>query len=676
MDIAHVKASVKAWEKAFKAEHGRDPTKEDIKNDTSDIGAHSTIPPPSAASQGKPAESTKSSKQTLSQQQPQTRVTPRTLPTSAYPTTPTPPSRRSYTSLPRPNGSQSMQSLAAGPSNNHNHAESSANGQSSHAQSLKRKASHAKLSPPPPPPAPSALASSSTARTLFTTPKKKAYSGPIIDPNPVNPFNILNSPGKARSITNGGFNPNSGTGSGSGLGGGGSKEAAVSPFIHASSPKKLKQVLEANSYHRKTLVSSPAAVAAVDSTTVSEGITPRTKARKRLRGEPVEDTPVKDRQVRRRRSHMAVSNAHSQSQSQSDSTRDVSFGKPIGGIFGGPDRDPMIDEEQEGDDEEEEGLGPSPVKPIGGKTFTSLFDDEGILPPRRMISAKNGKAPQGETTNDGKGKREKEASQPGIMGFFGKLKKAKEKEKEKEKEAELSTITSPTLDKSADKMLNSITPSPTLFEPDLDLAEPSAPSLAARHQRRKDKILSLSEDEDDEWDPEGGKVQRKVVIVPTRRQVKRRASNDGLSELLDGVEEESIMGEEQDEGEVDEEQYEEVEEEGDVIIENGNGDTDGQSPHIPLDLLAIASPHKQRSTELESLRVSAIFNPFARKRLLALKRGQEIHTTGEAATGEEEEDADGWERLDNVLEGEGKRDDDWESEDEGWKKIEDVLDDW
>lgn len=581
-----------------------------------------------------------------------------------------------------------MQSMAAGPSKNHNHAESSANGKSSHAQSLKRKASHAKLSPPPPP-APSALASSSTARTLFTTPKKKAYSGPIIDPNPVNPFNILNSPGKARSITNGGFNPNSGTGlngvdrmgpgSGSGSGGPGGKEAAVSPFIHASSPKKLKQVLEANSYHRKTHVSSPV-VAAVDSTTVSEGITPRTKARKRLRGEPVEDTPVKDRQIRRRRCHMAVSNA--QSQSQSDSTRDVSFGKPIGGIFGGPDRDPMIDEEQEeGDDdgegdEDEEGLGPSPVKPIGGKTFTSLFDDEGMPPPRRMVSAKSGKAPQGETTNDGQGKNEKEASQPGIMGFFVKLKKAKEKEKEKEKEADLSTITSSTLDRSAEKTLNSVTSSLTSFEPDLDLAEPSAPSLVARHQRRKDKILSLSEDEDDEWDPEGGKVQRKVVIVPTRRQVKRRASNDGLSELLDGVEEESIVDKEQDEEEVDEEQYEEVEEEGDVIIENGNGDTDGQSPHIRLDLLAIASPHKQRSTELESLRVSAIFNPFARKRLLALKRGQEIHTTGEAATGEEEEDADGWERLDNVLDGEGKRDDDWESEDEGWKKIEDVLDDW
>lgn len=547
-----------------------------------------------------------------------------------------------------------MQNLTAGPSSN---AESSANGKPSHTQSLKRKASHAKLSPPP-----SALASSSTARTLFTTPKKKAYSGPIIDPNPVNPFNILNSPGKARSITSGGFNPNSGTGlsgvekMGSGAGAAGSKEA-VSPFIHASSPKKLKQVLEANSYH-KTLVSGPVTTVGCK---VSERITPRTKARKRLRGEPVEDTPMKDRQVRRRRSHMAVSK--SQSQSQLDSTRDVNFGKPLGSVFGDQNRDLMDEgqEDEEEGDEDEEGLGPSPVKPLGGKTFTSLFDDED-MPPRSIVSAK-AKAPGGKM--DGKGKSGKGASQPGIMGFFGKLKKAKEKEKEKEKEADVSTTPSLALDKSADNTLNSDIPSPTSFNPDVDLPELSAPS-SAPHQGRKDKILSLSEDEDDEWDPEGGKVQQKVVIVPTRRQVKRRTSIDGLSGLLEGMEK----------GMVDEGQDEEVEEEGDVIFENGNGDTDGQSPHIPLDLLAITSPHKQRSAELESLRVSAIFNPFARKRLLALKRGQEIHTTGEAAIGGEEGDVDGWEGLDNVLEGEGKKDDDWESEDEGWKKTEEGLDDW
>jgi hypothetical protein len=40
MDLPTVKASVKAWEKAFKAQHKRDPTKDDIKRDSSGIGEH------------------------------------------------------------------------------------------------------------------------------------------------------------------------------------------------------------------------------------------------------------------------------------------------------------------------------------------------------------------------------------------------------------------------------------------------------------------------------------------------------------------------------------------------------------------------------------------------------------------------------------------------------------
>ena len=38
MDLPTVKASVKAWEKSFKAARGRDPTKDDIKKDPSGIG--------------------------------------------------------------------------------------------------------------------------------------------------------------------------------------------------------------------------------------------------------------------------------------------------------------------------------------------------------------------------------------------------------------------------------------------------------------------------------------------------------------------------------------------------------------------------------------------------------------------------------------------------------------
>lgn len=38
MDLATVKARVKAWEKSFRGEHKREPTKDDIKNDGGDIG--------------------------------------------------------------------------------------------------------------------------------------------------------------------------------------------------------------------------------------------------------------------------------------------------------------------------------------------------------------------------------------------------------------------------------------------------------------------------------------------------------------------------------------------------------------------------------------------------------------------------------------------------------------
>jgi hypothetical protein len=38
MDLPTVKAAVKSWEKSFKAKNGREPTKEDIKRDPSNIG--------------------------------------------------------------------------------------------------------------------------------------------------------------------------------------------------------------------------------------------------------------------------------------------------------------------------------------------------------------------------------------------------------------------------------------------------------------------------------------------------------------------------------------------------------------------------------------------------------------------------------------------------------------
>lgn len=44
MDLPAAKAIVKKWEKGFKSQNGRDPTKEDIKQDPSGIGT-SLFPP-------------------------------------------------------------------------------------------------------------------------------------------------------------------------------------------------------------------------------------------------------------------------------------------------------------------------------------------------------------------------------------------------------------------------------------------------------------------------------------------------------------------------------------------------------------------------------------------------------------------------------------------------------
>jgi len=38
MDLSTVKITVKAWERTFKATSGREPTKDDIKQDPSGIG--------------------------------------------------------------------------------------------------------------------------------------------------------------------------------------------------------------------------------------------------------------------------------------------------------------------------------------------------------------------------------------------------------------------------------------------------------------------------------------------------------------------------------------------------------------------------------------------------------------------------------------------------------------
>ena len=181
---------------------------------------------------------------------------------------------------------------------------------------------------------------------------------------------------------------------------------------------------------------------------------------------------------------------------------------------------------------------------------------------------------------------------------------------------------------------------------------------------RPTRVLAISDDEEDEWDPEGGRVRRTVVIIPTRPAVKRAWSDDDpivdaeedAEENLDDVEEDALV----------------------PHLAEGTTATSTTYPSSPtttflapplLSLLSLNSPSSKVSqSRLTDLRVKAIFNPSDTIRLRAIKRGQDVYFPGEG--GEEGED--------EMLHAVGVRDydehecrggdDDWESENEGWKK--------
>ncbi|WWC97034.1 hypothetical protein V866_003911 [Kwoniella sp. B9012] len=714
MDLPTVKAAVKSWEKSFRAREGRDPTKEDIKRDPGDIASQyalyrkltkassQTLRPPPSSSTAAPSSSSSS----------QYRSTPRNVPSSEYPTTPTPPSRRVSGTFFR---SASAGNSQAGPSRSNNTSlgvglqdDDVGN------KSLKRKASKSNISSSPPPTSTSSL----TSRTLFSTPKKyKAYTGPIHDPNPINPFNTTTTPTKSSPF---------GPGPGVNVNGLQREKSFSSPFIHASSPKKLKEVLEANSLKKVK-----------ERTNMGNEITPRTRARKRLKGEEVEDTPLKQKVPRRKRGQGQAGTSEEPLEPLEEEESQGNFLKP--------GNRSVFDDEDENEDE----LGPSPIKVNDkqkGKGFTSLFgevegegevgddEDEDEEDSRRtnhqvsMTARLNGiDASAGSKSRSGfdtgksknikkaKGKSNGNSNGNGIMNFFNRISTGKSTLPTKPQnpgEDELSKSTSPIPisgevpsiqiqsppllepTPSADKipLMDDISPVMEEAIPDDEpgLASDYTPSAS---QRRREKVLNLSDDEIDEFDPEGGYVKREIRIVPTRREVKRRNSNSDLSGEDDDDELQDDTGlnanEQQDGGEQEEEEEQ-------VFISPSNN----KSLSIPmLNLLSIHSPSKSRSktkaqltkAKLEDLRVKALFNPSDAARLKALTRGQDISFTGEARVeDDEEEDEQGiLEKYDFGLKdipeqgddenggGDGgeREDDDWESESEGWKR-EQTEEDW
>jgi hypothetical protein len=129
--------------------------------------------------------------------------------------------------------------------------------------------------------------------------------------------------------------------------------SAADGFLFAPSPSRLKSLLEANSLSRSPSKMSPPSGISGNSVGMT-GITPRTKARKRLRGEEVEDTP----------------------KPRGRGSRGSSGAKGFFGSDGlGRGRSDDEDDDRAEDEDEDEVLGPTPKKGELGRrgNFKTLF---------------------------------------------------------------------------------------------------------------------------------------------------------------------------------------------------------------------------------------------------------------------------------------------------------------
>ena len=524
---------------------------------------------------------------------------------------------------------------------------------------------------------------------LFVTPKKPrpSYSGPMVDPNPVNPFSA--TPPKPPPPTFPSLIASSAAGS--------------SPFLHASSPRKLKELLESNSLKKVR--------------ERHDEITPRTKARLRLAGDFV--TPMKDKEPLKRRGERGNPSASSRPLEM--------LGEDVGEA-----------EDDEGEDE----FGPSPMRPGLNRTFTELLQSsaEEVKPKIRS----RGKDKEGSKVQAGSSK------QRDLRVFFGMAPGRRKTDSTRESPPRIVAIAaSPphagsfvdadgveTLSAGVDQQANAagsdgrlvheVVDGPVTPPPGLETY--AAPTQTPSRSVRKEKYVSFSDDEVDEWDPEGGNVRQRVFITGTKRNAVRRDSLSSMSgEERDESGHAAGAEEEEEEGDEDEDETEaesngvngnvqsidgvtvSLEHEirvGDTAVnglDGANGaieEDDGpasklslngptsptsstRSSAVPalapaplplLSLLSLRSPPSRNSSRMNDLRVKAIFNPSHAARLKAVQRGQDI-VSGEANL-QSDEDEEGL--LDTYENGEvdgEDGDDDWDEDCDGWKGATGAMDD-
>lgn len=526
------------------------------------------------------------------------RATPRVIAPSDFPTTPTPPTRRQssgrYSAYHKNDDDEDREetSLQAGPSTS-----------SQPSRTLKRTASKAALQQPPSP-----------ATKLLTTPKKRPYTGPIHDPNPINPFAA--SPLRRSAIKTSENDSQSQT-------------AVASPFFHATSPMKLKELLQENSLRK---------VQERNGTSPVKEITPRTKARKRLTGE-IEETPAKSRVRRKRGAGPGV---------------ETSVLAP--GLNGHSKPSKL----GEMDDEDEDEFGPTPIKPTtrqeGFHSFFELDNGTSAGPSRGTLSRTGSSDMVGRLLAAG-GKGKGKASIDKVSSGHGSGNGHEDGESIADSSTGLSKSNG--IDAVVDDADTEGEVAPP-WEEEMDASGPS--KSKARPASRPDKTLSISDDELDEWDPEASHVKHRVRIVPTRTRPKKHWS-DSDDESIPEDNLKNVVEAESDEG---------IPALDDTTTSQTNLSV--QSPPQLLSLLSLTSPNQRqgRYAKLKELRYKALFNPSGAdaRKLKAFTKGQEAFVAGEA------EDEDEEEVVEVEEEGHGVRaDDDWESESDGWNRTGVEMDD-
>jgi hypothetical protein len=379
-ELAQVRAEIKTWERSFRAENGRDPSRDDIKavpeisqyhspprsfhyadqNHTNFVALkyklYKSLSKSKDLSSSQPASSQPSQSQSQSQSQSRPPSRPSTRPLDKTPTS----STRSFF--------QSVSSISTAASISTPLADDQSNPFLETTPVVRRGSSITTTRGKPSTPvqddtsnpflSPTAGGKNGSVSTSVSGSRSgtngvatgsvssarrssRPYGPSVSDPSFPDPFA---SPSKSqariqasgsRSLTSVLRTPGKSTSQQEGQAG-----SAADGFLFAPSPSRLKSLLEANSLSRSPSKMSPPSGISGNSVGMT-GITPRTKARKRLRGEEVEDTP----------------------KPRGRGSRGSSGAKGFFGSDGlGRGRSDDEDDDRAEDEDEDEVLGPTPKK--------------------------------------------------------------------------------------------------------------------------------------------------------------------------------------------------------------------------------------------------------------------------------------------------------------------------